>query len=104
MFSIVGRTMSGLGAPGSDSSSSSCSPNCLLTSFSDADVSFSMIKALSVISGVSSGDDAPDVNSDDVDPSALMNRPELSLGGRVFFFVLLAEGNAVMSGWFCIQN
>lgn len=99
MSSGVGMIVFGLGAPGSDSSSSSRSSNCLLTSYSDADVSWS-VRVLSVISGVSNGDDASDVNAEDEDPSALMNRPALSLGGRDFFFVRLTEGNAVMSGRF----
>lgn len=77
--------MSGLGTPGSDYLLSSHSSNCLLTSFSNAEVSFSTIKTLSVISSVSSRDNAPDMNSEDVDLSALMNCPELSLGGRGFF-------------------
>jgi hypothetical protein len=91
MNSEVGIVIDGSGAPGNDSSSSSRVSSCSLTSCSDADASLS-IKARSLISGVSSGDEFPDVDSDSsvVESVFLTNRPPMPLGGRDFFFVRLA--------------
>lgn len=91
----------GSGAPGNDSSSSSRSSNCSVTSCSDADASLS-VKARSCISGVSSGDESSEVNSDGsiMESVFLTNRPPLPLGGRDFFFGRLAERRVDISDGF----
>jgi hypothetical protein len=92
----------GSGAPGRESSSSSRSSNCLVTSCSDSEWSLS-VRVHSLISGVSSGDDSSDEKSSEkseVEPVFLIHHPSLSLGGRAFFFFCLAEEMAVMSGEF----
>jgi len=91
MNSEVGIVIDGSGTPGNDSLSSSRVSSYSLTSCSDADALWS-IKARLLISGVSSGDEFPDVDSDGsaVESIFLTNHPPMPLGGRDFFFVCLA--------------